>query len=132
MYTNYCYISYRTTINSDDSVDTNNLIITSKEKETNNSNNRKTKESPNNINDYEEKAKLPNEIKALSDWKFKGNKLKMYGDTIKPKAKGMIHIPGFNTNSIQLNEINQHVKFQRTCMLIFNATKKCAVILGNA
>lgn len=46
--------------------------------ETNNSNNQITRNLPNNINNDGEEVKLPNEIKALSGRKFKGNKLNTY------------------------------------------------------
>ena len=34
----------------------------------------------------------------------KGDKLNTYGDKFEPKAEGMLHILGFNTKSIQLDE----------------------------
>ena len=76
-----------------------------KEKGTNNSNNGGTKELPYNINANTAMAKLPNEIKALSGRKFKGDEFKTFGDAIKPKAKRMLCSSGFNTNSIKLDKI---------------------------
>ena len=72
---------------------------------TNNVNIKETNESPSNVKDDGAKVEQTNVIKALSSQKFQGDELKTYRDEIKPKTKGMLQISGFNTNSIQLDEI---------------------------
>ena len=76
---------------------------------------------------------LPNEIKALSGRKFTGDEMTTYGDAIEKKKEEMIQISGFNTNSIQLDEIRS------TCQgsidqhtYIFNASKKYAKVQETA
>ena len=61
------------------------------------------RDEPINNNPAEEM--LPNEIKALSGRKFTGDELKTYGEAVKEKEEGMLRISGFNTNSINLDEI---------------------------
>ena len=78
--------------------------------ETNNSINKVQRDLPNNINNDGEEVKLPNVIKTLSSRKFKGDEFNTYGDELQSTAIGMLRISGFNTNSIKLDEVNQHVK----------------------
>ena len=105
-YTNYDYTSAKTTTD-EISTNTNNTVDTNEETETNNSSNQSTRDVSNNINDDEEatEIELPNEIEALSGKTFKGGELTTYGDAFGPKKEGMLRISGFNTNSIQLDEI---------------------------
>ena len=105
-YTNYGCTSDRTTTD-EISTNTKDTVDTNKETETDNSSNQNTRDAPNDINDDKDatEIKLPNEIEALSDRKFKSDELTTYGDAFGPKKKKMMQILAFNTNSIQLDEI---------------------------
>ena len=105
-YTNYSYTSNRTTTD-EISTNTKDIVDTNEETETDNSSNQNTRDVPNNINNDKEatEIKLSNGIEALSGRKFKGDELTTYRDAFGPKKEGMIRISGFNTNSIQLDEI---------------------------
>ena len=102
-YTNYGYTSHRTTTD-EVCINTNDTLDTNKETETTNSINQGISNLLNNTND-DRVVKLPNEIKTLSGWKFKGDELTTYKTEFGLKAKRMLHISDFNTNSIQLDEI---------------------------
>ena len=102
-YTNYGYTSHKTTIN-ESSINTEDTVNTNKEIETDNLIDQGKRGVPTNTNNDTE-VRLPNKIEALSGRKFKGDELTTYGDEFGRKEEGMLRISGFNTISIQLDEI---------------------------
>ena len=102
-HTNYGYTSQKTT-NDESSINTKDTVNTHEEMGTNILVDQGTRDVLTNTNNDNE-VKLINEIKALSGRKFKGDKLTTYRDAFGPKEEGMLRISGFNTNSIQLDEI---------------------------